>query len=168
MGGEGWIINGDLCFGVFDGILCFRGSANVMNWIRDFSAIPVLHNGRLVHSGFVVAFAQLFDEVLPQVKQKNIVMTGHSLGAAIAVLFAEYLGCPAVTFGCPRVWVKGFSLPVKDHRYVICDDDPVPMVPRLFYQEFKNPIILAGQGGEIINPKDHNISVYIKRIERMA
>jgi len=165
MGGAEWVDVGDLRYGFFDGVLCFRGSSNAENWIRDFTIRPAMHNGRLTHAGFVGAFEALRDAILPLIPGP-VVCIGHSLGAAIAVLFAEQLDCPAITFGCPRVWVRGFSLPVTNHQYIICDDDPVPMIPRLLYQAFSDPIVLRDADGEIINPGDHDLDVYIQRLEQ--
>lgn len=170
-GGKGWIDVGDLRFGVFNDILCFRGSANAENWLRDVSVFPARSmKGYLAHAGFVNAMAKLWSDVLKVVPDINkITVTGHSLGAAIAVLFAEAMNRPVVTFGCPRVYFLLSKPPKMQHERYICDDDPVPMVPRILFKHTCDPKqILTDIDNELINPKDHNISVYIKRLKGAA
>jgi hypothetical protein len=129
--------------GTFSGggsVLCFRGTANVWEWIGDAEAeleIRAPWRGR-VHHGF----ASAAEDFLPWVQQAlppsgPLWVTGHSLGAAIATLVATeldaqgYVGVqPLYTFGGPRVgnaeffdafWLKCFR--------VVHGDDQVPHLP---------------------------------------
>lgn len=169
VGGPEFMDVGDLRYGIFnvDGFLTvvFRGSANALNWLRDFNVGPRLTmHDHLAHGGFLSAFEELW----PQLKDigPNVYVTGHSLGAAIAVLFAEALGCPVVTFGCPRVYSRLSSEPELLHSRIICDDDPVPMLPALTYS-WRNAatLVLKDDDGELVNPEDHNIDVYLSRLK---
>jgi len=81
-------------------ITSFRGSANTKNWIEDFVFIKVAYNHTAcadceVHLGFLACYNSLRGQILnylPTLVAKHpgarVVVTGHSLGGAIAVLAA--------------------------------------------------------------------------------
>lgn len=177
-GGPNFYDVGDLRFGVVDCgsvvVVTFRGSDNGMNWLRDLEAIPaVSKSGRYAHHGFVSAMNTLWPEVSARLSsnicEKPVVFTGHSLGGAIAVLFAEYLQTQAVTFGCPRVWWAPEQLPVVNHVRVVCDDDPIPKIPAIMFRhDDTDAIIRLDDPGLPIDPADHVISHYIERLEAAA
>jgi hypothetical protein len=166
---------GDLVFGVFeqDGIyrVVFRGSSNLDNWLRDVSVIPATTaKGYRTHGGILGAFETMWPEIfkrIPHADPSKVEAVGHSLGGGIAVQMAHYLGCRAVTFGCPRLWWSADDPPEIAHVRVACDDDPVPMVPHLFFKhDCREVIILSDRDNEIVNPEDHNISVYQHRLPK--
>lgn len=95
-----------------------------------------------VHAGFKTELDKLYDDVLSYAKTKKIkktdkvIVTGHSLGAAMATLCASRLadaGYDAVlyNFGSPRVgnidWAKQFDN-IEAHRFVN-NNDVVTKVP---------------------------------------
>ncbi|KAJ7093505.1 Alpha/Beta hydrolase protein [Mycena epipterygia] len=104
-----------------------------------------------VHNGFQTAWVQTSTGVLSAVQQlqaqvpdASILVTGHSLGAAISLLDAIFLkqqlpsntSIEVVGFGRPRVgnpvfadWVDGMF--EKNNTFVVSRDDPVPHVPLL-------------------------------------
>ena len=170
--GGTWTDVYDLRFRVFNypekQVVCFRGSSNIKNWVRDFSFWPVRSpKGYLAHDGFTNAFKV----VEPTLKKlidpaKPITATGHSLGGAMAVIAGEAFNCPVVTFGCPRVYFRLSRAPLMDHTRIVCDDDPVPDVPLLMFHHLCPPaVVLQDSDGEFLNPEDHDIHVYISRLE---
>ena len=78
-------------------VLSFRGSKTISNWIADLdfilTAVSDLCSGCEVHRGFWRAWETVADEMTTQVKTAmttypdyTVVVTGHSFGAALAVL----------------------------------------------------------------------------------
>lgn len=175
--GVGYRTVGDLRYGLIreDGrnILVFRGTANAMNAIRDIRFLPVRsRGGYLVHRGFQSAVDRVYQSVcnaVPISMRQDLVVTGHSLGGAMAVLFAEVFSCRAITFGCPRVYWRWSSGPMMRHDRVVCDDDPVPGVPRILYRHLCEPSrMLRDADGSWVDVADHGIAVYRERLEVVA
>lgn len=78
-------------------MLSFRGSTDISNWIADldftFDDDTGLCDGCDVHSGFWKAWEAVADDVTAKLETAlstypdyQLVLTGHSLGAAIAAL----------------------------------------------------------------------------------
>jgi len=103
-------------------ILSFPGTASAQDFVTDFSFIPLNQTTASgctdcrVHGGFYVAWRSIADQViaaLADLRAKNpgysTIITGHSLGGAIATLAYTDLkaaGVPvktAYTMGSPRV-----------------------------------------------------------------
>jgi len=86
-------------------------------------------NGGNVHAGFAHALNKLLPTLGPELESidsHRILFTGHSLGAAMATLFASVRKPDALyTFGCPRVGDATFVATlqgVQSYRYVDCSD----------------------------------------------
>ncbi|GAB4822203.1 hypothetical protein N2152v2_009249 [Parachlorella kessleri] len=90
-------------------------------------------------------------------------LTGHSLGGAMASLAAVELqqrwpssSLQVYTYGQPRVGNRAFAAEydalVKDHWSVICDQDPVPRVPKTRYKRSGSRVVVNGKGDLIVRP----------------
>mmetsp|Transcript_137865 Transcript_137865/g.384413 ORF Transcript_137865/g.384413 Transcript_137865/m.384413 type:complete len:377 (-) Transcript_137865:155-1285(-) len=130
-------------------IVCFRGTELSGTILQDLRTVPgpndLSGRGR-THTGFFTAYQNLRKEVMAAVNCKacsNITALGHSLGGAMATLFAVDLkqtygeGCSVrvVTYGSPRVGDRSFvehyrslGLEQSTHRHVNLQD-PVTTVP---------------------------------------
>lgn len=122
-------------------IVVFRGTADAAGWLADFfcAQVPSEKNlfGRL-HKGFEECWQALKKRVWLAVKRKPCILTGHSLGGALATRAAIDLPVKeVVTFGAPRVGDAGFAeaytqlAGTHTTRYVH-QLDPVPMLPSWF------------------------------------
>ena len=106
--------------------------------------------GGRVHRGFLAAFNQVRDKVARDLEKTGLpaVMTGHSLGGALAVMAGvEWPANQIHVYGCPRVgnrdFVKRLKCPAR--RYVN-RMDPVTWVP---YATSPVQIFHAGVNGRL-------------------
>ncbi len=100
-------------------IVAFRGTADRRNWLTDLDCKFVPQNGCRIHAGFAEALESVREKTLAGMFQAaqagkgrpRLWLTGHSLGGALAMLFAwrvaeRYRRQPfsgVYTFGQPRV-----------------------------------------------------------------
>jgi len=128
-------------------IVAFRGTQ--ADSFRDVmtDASVLLENwdrpGR-VHSGFAASLRSILEPVehwLDETAPSRLMLTGHSLGAALATVLAALLSDGArpielVTFGSPRVGDEAMMAslhPVTIRRYVNCTDAVALLPPPLIY-----------------------------------
>lgn len=129
-------------------VLAFRGSSNIQNWISNlnFNMVGYPNCAKCqVHNGFYTNWQAAYRPVLNRIQSLKslyrdapIFITGHSLGAALAVLAAAdiqhlYGGVQSlITFGEPRVGNQHFSdyyQSVLVGFRVIHKADVVPHIP---------------------------------------
>ncbi len=135
--------------------VAFRGSENILNWVDNIQIVqisPYYNNTIKVDKGFYKAYEYLKNELINKIKKitqkyntKNIFLTGHSLGAAIATLLSydilnyyDYLHLShLITFGSPRVGNKYFVESFKkfnlNHYRITHNNDIVPHLPEEFF-----------------------------------
>ena len=140
-------------------VLAFRGTRNLRDWITDAQFFKVGLDGKFaphvagekVHSGFFRAI----DDVLPRIignllepgadkaTCKPLIITGHSLGGALASLAAFFLSRQGFnvravyTFASPRVgnaaWRTAYAALCGDKSFrIACAGDLVPLIPGIF------------------------------------
>jgi triacylglycerol lipase len=123
----------------------FPGTDSIADWQTDLRAGKVEFNSQgRVHEGFDEAHASVIEEVIEQIgkgsRHRRIIVSGHSLGGALAMLCALQLwDCGIVvdavyTFGAPRVgngsFTRHYNANLHDETYRIENqDDPVPYLP---------------------------------------
>jgi esterase/lipase len=150
-------------------VISIRGTSSFQDWLID---LDIMHAKNpfgpgYVHQGFLEAFNSIKDIIDDYYKNngkdKEIIITGHSLGGAVATLIAAYLrsqkNCQKVmlyTFGSPRVGNKdfaaqfstGFSFP---YFRIVNNNDIVTKIP-LPDMDLKTETVSAPQGGQVEIP----------------
>ncbi len=153
--------------------LIFRGTEDMIDAMADLDARYIVFENQQnvkVHRGFYEQFKAVQKEINDELFSReseydNIVITGHSLGAALATIAALHFSIvfpnknvSCHTFGSPRVgnseFVKQFQKYVTDHWRVFNVADPVPMVPMSF--RFTH----VGSNSLAINSKDSSHDIY--------
>ena len=123
-----------------DAVVCFRGTEpKEMSDVKaDLNAIQRkgLHNKGDVHAGFQGEINKVWDDLnftVADIQDRNIYITGHSLGGAMATICAKRLSeeldavCCLYTFGSPRVgnkkWCKSLQVPhyrFQNNNDIVC------------------------------------------------
>lgn len=126
-------------------LVSFRGTENLGDWLSNLNSIGTTRPYGEIHRGFLGAFQVVrarMEELLAKSPKLPVMLTGHSLGGALALIAAaewrdKFHISRIHTFGQPAVGKKEFRTFIdhvyagKYHRFVN-DDDIVPMVPPWF------------------------------------
>ena len=146
--------------------IAIEGTASTDDWVADAKALKTYNyffgDKRLV--GIHMGFHELFLDVWPDIKEfidaqttnNSVVVTGHSLGGALATLVAAALSTQTphaievVTFGSPRVgnhaFMKKFNASVHLSTRVVRDLDIVPRAPKFDYWHVDTLVHLTDDG----------------------
>lgn len=159
----------------------FRGSSDPADWVADFDAIPEVYLpvtgfGR-VHAGFQDVYQLVRNSVADNLAAAStdcnqILVTGHSLGAALAVLCAPdmFRNMPPnkieprlITFGGPRVglsdFATAFNATIESCFRVVNFLDIVPQVPPPPYVHV-GAEIAVDSGGKVDFGWRHSLTAY--------
>ena len=157
-----------------DVVVAFRGTQSLRNFVTDVCAerVPFWNacpGDVEVHGGFLRAlngvFGRLYavvEKVLGPGKDRRLWITGHSLGGALAKLFAVRCKLPVAgvyTFGEPRVGNAGFrdyyDALLRSCTFRVVDGaDFITRIPWLLgaYRHCGTEIFYDSDGGAHVNP----------------
>ena len=150
-------------------VLAFRGSDDLAAWMTNINVLPVpWRSGGKVHRGFATALDSIWPDVaadLPRVRGPLLV-TGHSLGGALAALAASHLPeARLYTYGAPRVGDRAFRAamemrPGPARRYVDDRDVVCRVPPAAFgYRHAGLPYVIDRDGNVIQRrPEDPGVT----------
>ena len=174
-------------------LLAFKGSSSVENAITNINVIKCVHlpyrwhaassiwGFRMVksvvrvHRGFYNAWKRhgyservlnRVDSIFEGMRNRSnttFLLTGHSLGGALATLAAHDIKCrfpehhvTVYTYGQPRVGNRSFALEynklVDEHFSIINDGDPVSSVPKSLYKRAGERVRINDRGDIMISP----------------
>lgn len=176
--------------------LVFRGTDKSIDWINNLQFRQQIYpygdgnSDVQFHRGFMSAYFAVRDQVLAAVEkapQPNLIITGHSLGGALATIAALDLqynitsqreqAIRVRTFGAPRVGngalAESYNRRVPDTTRFVFGWDIVTRVPRLWqgYRHVGQEVMLGSRWTwQIVSRRfsDHNISNYIAALEEGA
>jgi len=161
---------------VYGDVHCFRGSDNVMAFLHDadFRPVNVIGFGK-IHSGFWHALSAILPACLALPRPAAI--TGHSLGAAMAILYGGVLGrlgapTPVYAFEPPRMCLDNTLANLIAHTKVPVfatrnGNDVVTEIP----WEMTLPAKLTRIGTPTLpfdNTQDHDIGRVVEALAEQA
>lgn len=170
-------------------ILALRGTQTALDLLEDTHIRQnTFEFGGNVHQGFLDVYNSIKDQIIMYMKTftgTNLIITGHSLGSAVAVLIAmnicinfPNLNIVLVTFACPRIGDLVFSSNVDKnlplHFTFRNESDIVPNLPPAVSTNIINPatpwnyyhcgmpIVFNDNWSSVLN--NHNIANYLNFI----
>ena len=123
-------------------VFSFRGSSDIYNWISNIEfefTEPYADKSIKVHRGLYAEYATYKDRLMEHLAP-NLILNGHSSGAALAMFFAYDISqantntnVTVYTYGKPRIGNAAFaeSVSMSDiiHYRITHHDDIVPHLP---------------------------------------
>jgi len=127
-------------------LVAFRGSESVGDWLANLDVLTAVRPYGRIHRGFYYTFMDVRDwllQTLASLGKSRVVATGHSLGGALATVFAAEAPTSLPirwvhTYGQPRVGIGSEYADFLTVRYAsrfvrfVNENDIVPRVPPLF------------------------------------
>jgi hypothetical protein len=167
-------------------IVAFRGSIDEIDWIRDFNGWPSKHAVLgYCHSGFLAGMGTVASELSQAITpERPYALTGHSLGAARALIAAGLLTAAktppvlVVTFGTPRPGMAQLTRILNTGGYFIkcykngpdpVAEVPVRLAPLWLYQKpvIDTPIEVAPADDAHDPFHWHHMPLYLEGVRRM-
>lgn len=170
-------------------VIAFRGSRTNPDWIADLTALqtdfPYTPAKLRVHSGFNAVYSSCRQQIISALKalssSKQLFVTGHSLGGALAILCTldaavntAFKDPVMYNFGSPRVgdprFAESYNRLVGDSIRIVHTNDIVALLPPaelqpplsediIYYRHVGKPVILSAPAGSIVT--NHTMRNYI-------
>lgn len=145
-------------------LIACRGTepTQISDLLADLNTIPKRHGPGFVHSGFRGEARKIWDDVYSfaeKHKNKKFIVTGHSLGAAMATYIAQELSWHGIedielyTFGSPRLGSSDFvdAMTVPHWRFVNNNDGVTHVPPRALGFKHHGKLMYINHYGNIRN-----------------
>lgn len=159
-------------------VLAFKGSKEPMDWLMNITALPFPNRAGLCHAGFGLAHWSLWRQIKKDLSHdKPLLITGHSLGGALAEISAGLLKSKRetvhtwfISFGKPNVWLKGCD---PDMTYldaqvsVVNCSDIVARIPKQMYGPSRTQTMLyfGADDNDYINPSKDLLVKELKTVD---
>lgn len=139
----------------------FRGTRNFPEWVSDFMPLPLWPH---VHFGFHSIYEAIRSSVTVS---DDAIITGHSLGAAIASLCFADGGGQLMTFGGPRVGDSLFAKTLEGTVRVCNQYDIVPQVPLPpLFRHGGTEVQIHGPGSVLDALLSHHVASYRAGVQK--
>ena len=170
-------------------IVAIRGTKTIWEWIADVDAVPVPYlpdlGAGLVHMGFQVVYEHIRSSIQGLLKTGcagalRILVTGHSLGGAVAVLcgydIAKNFGLGVApelyTFAGPRAgapdFTASFSKLIPKCTRVVNFMDVVPQVPLPpAYEHVGIELLVHGGFRPLDVTYAHHLTTYLNGLQKL-
>lgn len=157
-----------------DLFVVFRGATNLKDYFTDINILRAAFPPSKkfwwfrphVHKGFYDAYQSVREEIIDVVERelggRRLVVTGHSLGAAIAIICSldlkRTINTPIVmyNFGAPHIGNKAFlklyNNDVPESYRVVNDEDIVPKLLIPGFGHVKTLVFVDNDGALTVNP----------------
>lgn len=144
-------------------ILVFRGSDDPKDWRMNLNFLKVKSPlNRDIHRGFQKAYKKVgkdIQEYLDSFVGWDLYLTGHSLGAALAVICAVQSGIKyrdVVTFGQPKVFGSNNHINLTKYKVVryVNKSDIVCRIPTIGYEHSGDLLYINNKGEIRENPSN--------------
>ena len=165
----------------------WRGSESKKDFQNDASIdkVPFINDGEKVHIGFKYCWESVLDETYNAIddaleslqgETTDIVVCGHSLGGAVATLYAHSIkkhysnyNVSATTIGSPRVgnkvFKKNYDSSSIDTLRIVHNNDLVTHTPYIRFYHVNYQVRLDTNGNRLKNDKSlKSFWLYIKSI----
>jgi len=169
-------------------IIAIRGTQTIWDWIADIDAVPVPWladaGAGLVHMGFQLVYEHICKSIRTLLSQvvhaKNLWLTGHSLGGAVAVLAAWDLMSNGIwaapqlyTFAGPRVgdprFSANFNLKIPVCYRVVNFMDVVPQLPLPpLYEHVGEEFLVHGGWRPLDVTYAHHLTTYLAGMKKFS
>ena len=133
-------------------IISIRGTANLKNWAMNLQFWMKENSWfqHKIHTGFLSMSQDIQKQILPFLeKEYEIILTGHSMGAAIATIIGAYLDnqdydVEVINYAQPRVTDNDGAKELQSLNLsrVVIEGDVVNMLPPFNYAHFGREILL--------------------------
>lgn len=151
----------------------YRKDGNWWDLVRNVRSVPWRHRATgLAHAGYLKGASCLYDHLLEDCHHglfdRPLVITGHSMGAAVASLLTQMLEhdghyvARLVMFGSPRVYVLSRPRFKCDVLHLRNGSDIVTAVHPMY--KLPAPFIQIGERVRAWNVFDHSIGEYIRSL----
>ena len=162
-------------------VLAFRGTDDVADWLTNLNVVQIEDHGALVHRGFSQALTAVWPRIETTLQSlldrhsRKILVTGHSLGGALATLAAlciQRMGIEqleTLTFGQPRVGNRDLAgqITAPFYRFAYYAD-PVCLapfsVPRAMQYKHAGMLKLIDATGYIIDRESHFLTRLLSKV----
>ncbi len=152
--------------------IVFKGTTSFKEVLSDIDFIQIDDSYNIpgkMHRGFhnLILKNNVIESIQETLEElhgsRKIIITGHSLGAALATVFYAYISntiedVELITFGSPRVGDREFSEKIKSTRFVH-GNDIITKLP-IFYYKHSEKIIRLGNSYSYNIFSDHFLQGY--------